>query len=283
MDKFIEQTQNDFGEIYAIKEGTIIDKFIEQIKNDFGKWGKIYTVKDLISEIKKSLFEHDFNRKNSRLVFSVCPDDINRIFERDTVENALKKQFNGEFHLGGLAAYPIGGVAGLTAASHHVPDNIVKGEREKGNLILFVSPHTGLRNGESYIYGDVIRPGHVKPTSSCGAMIGFLNQLKQYKNPQEFDMPEDEVNIDPTRVVLHRELVNNHGDNLRKILEMRENNQQVIALTKLNYDLVMEKTKLIIKKFLEKESFKGNIVIIGGITVNHLKGDDFILKEIVFQ
>lgn len=260
-----------------------MDKFIEKIQNDFGKWGKIYTIKDLISEIKKRLFEHDFDRKNSRLVFSVCPDDINRLFERDTVENALKKQFNGEFHLGGLAAYPIAGVAGLTAASHHGPDNIVKGERKNGNLILFISPHTGLRIDESYIYGEVIRPGHVKPTSSCGAMMGFLNQLKQYKNPQEFKIPEDEINIDPTRVVLHRELINNHGDILSKILEMRENNQQVIALTKLNYNLVMEKIKLIIKKFSEKESFKGNIVIIGGITVNLLKSDKFILKEIVYQ
>lgn len=260
-----------------------MDKFIEQIQNDFGKWGKIYNLKDLIPEIKKSLSGHDFKRKNSRLVFSVCPDDINRLFERDTVENALKKQYNGEFHLGGLGAYPIGGVAGLTAASHHVPDNIVNGKRKKGNLILFISPHTGLRMDEIYIYGEIIRLGHVKPTSSCGAMMGFLNQLKQYNNPREFNIPEDEINIDSTRVVLHRELINNHSDILSKVLEMKEKNQQVIALTKLNYDLVMEKTKLIIKKFLEKESFKGNIVIIGGITINLLKSDEFILKKIVYQ
>lgn len=279
-DKFIEQTQNDFGEFNPVKEE---DKFTEQIQNDFGNWGKTFTPKDLISEVKKSLSEHNFNRNNSRLVFSVCPDDINRIFERDTVENALKDQFDGEFHLGGLGGYPIGGVSGLTAASHHVPDNVVNGERKTGNMILFVSPHTGLSNGESFIYGKVIRPGHIKPSSSCGAMIGFLNALKQCQNPQEFSIPGDDLNVDPTRVVLHQELINNHSDELSKILEMGEENQQVIALAKLNYDLVMEKTKLVIKKFLEKETFKGNIVIIGGITVNHVKGDKLVLKEIVYQ
>jgi hypothetical protein len=258
--------------------------FIKQLQNDYGKWGKVFTLNNFMEEVNKNLSGNDLKKNNSRLVFSICPDDINRLEERETVENTLKKEYNGEFHLGGLGAYPIAGVSGITAASHHPPDNIMDRGRKNGNLIFFISPHFGLIENGNFTYGKVIRPGQEKITSSCGAMMGFLDQIKQEGSPKNFKIATDEKNTDPTRIVLHRELINNYAKELSDILALENENQQVIDLFKVNYDLVMNKVKEMINEFLEKEKehFKGNIALIGGITVNIPTKDHFILKEISY-
>ncbi len=121
-----------------------MSEFIDQLQKDYGSWGKVCNINDFMTEVIRSLSENDFKKENSRLVFSVCPDDVNRLEQRDTIEKGLKKEYDSEFHLGGLGAYPIGGVSGITAASHHPPDNLKGGERKDGNLIFFISPHVGL-------------------------------------------------------------------------------------------------------------------------------------------
>ncbi|MBD3254373.1 MAG: hypothetical protein GF383_04730 [Candidatus Lokiarchaeota archaeon] len=256
----------------------------EQLKQDFGSWGKVYTINETMAEITKSLAENGLFRQNSRIVFSVCPDDVNRLLEIETMEGALTQAYNGEFHLGGLGAYPMGGVSGLTAASHHPPDSVANGSRKDGNLILFISPHIGLLVGDDFIYGKIIRPGQEKVTSSCGAMMGFLGALKGAGSPESFSIAPDPNYIDPTRVVLHSDLINNYSDQLKQILAVVDENQQVIDMFKLNYDVVMNKTRDIIKEFLirEKQHFKGKIAIVGGITVNLPSKDGFILKEIFY-
>lgn len=261
-----------------------MSKFFEQIKNDFDNWGKACIINDFMEDVKKSLKEKKFKKENSRLIFSVCPDDVNRLQEIKTIENALKGEYGGEFHLGGLGAYPIGGVSGITAASHHPPDNIINGDRKDGNLIFFVSPHMGLIEKENFIYGKIIRPGQIKVTSSCGAMMGFLGALKQAGTPESFNIAPDGNNTDPTRMVLHQELISNYSDRLKDILAIENDNKQVIEMFKLNYDVVINKAKQMIKEFLEKEKdhFKGNIALIGGITVNVTTRDHFILKDITY-
>ncbi|MHA1488503.1 MAG: hypothetical protein ACTSRI_02475 [Promethearchaeota archaeon] len=258
--------------------------YFNRLLKDFGDWGKVQTIQEFRSDIKKNLSEKDFNRKNSRIVFSVCPDDINRLDDLETIENALTKEYNGEFHLGGLGAYPIGGVSGITAASHHTPDNIVSGVRKEGNLIFFISPHFGLMREKSgdFIFGKIVRPGQETPTSSCGAMMGFLDQLKEDGSPQAFKIPEDKEKVDQTRVILHQELINNYSDKLDEILKLESDNQQVINLSLLNYEVVTKKLDLMIKTFLNNNHFKGNIAIISGITVNVPTKDYFILKDISY-
>ena len=256
-----------------------MDIYIKQLKQDFENWGKILSIKDFALEISKSLSDHNFTADNSRLVFSVCSDDINRLFERETVENAFKEEYDGEFHLGSLGAYPIGGITGITAASHHAPVNIVDDDRKEGNLIFFVSPHMGLWIENEAIYGKTLRPGQDKPTSSCGAMMGFLNWLKQYKTAKNFKIPEIDAS-DPARTILYRELLNANPNTLNEIINQKNENQQVIAIAKLNYDVILNKTKSTIAIFLKKNLFKGRIVIISGITVNAPKFDLIVLKEI---
>ncbi|MHA1149683.1 MAG: hypothetical protein ACTSR8_15715 [Promethearchaeota archaeon] len=252
------------------------------IKTDFDSWGSVYNVQEFMDIIKSKLSEKGYNKQNSRLVFSVCPDDINRLQEVDTLENALTKEFNGEFHLGGLGAYPMGGVSGMTAASHHPPDIVNGNQREDGNLLFYISPHLGLIKESTKSYGKIIRPGQTKITSSCGAMMGFLAALKEAGAPENFIITPDDKMIDPTRIALHTDLIKNYSEDLKNLLKIEDSNQQVIDLFKLNYTVVANKAKQIIEAFKEKEKdhYKGNIGFIGGLTVNLPGNDNFIVKEI---
>lgn len=260
--------------------------FLESLRNHFGDWGTPLSTNDLMLEVRKNLSEHGFQNSNSRLVFSVCPDDVNRLEQLDTVENTLTKNYNRDFHLGGLGAYPISGVTGIIAASHHPPDNTLGVERKHGNLVFLVSPHMGIAlddNGDEF-YGKLLRPGQTAFTSACGAAMGFLATLKQCGSPESFKVAPDPTNLDPLRIQFHKELINNYSDRLKDILSIENSNQQVVEIIKLNYDMVMNKTKQMIHEFLdkEKEHFKGRLALIGGITVNIPDGDRFILKEISY-
>lgn len=259
-----------------------MEGFFKQLEDDFRYWGKILNINDFKSEVKNFLSEKGFRKENSRLIFSVCPDDINRLFERETIENTLKKEYNGEFNLGSLAAFPIGGVSGITAASHHPPDNIMEGGRKQGNLIFYLSPHLGLIKKDDFLYGKIIRPGQEKVTSSCGAIMGFIDQLKKFGDPGLFSITDDKKNIDPVRVVLYDEFLDNYSKELKDILSLENEKQQVIDIFKLNYEVVINKGNQMINEFLvnEKNHFKGKIAIIGGLTVNTIKEDIFILKEL---
>ncbi len=260
-----------------------MSEFFENLKKVYGDWGKVVNINGFMEEVNKNLSENGFKKEDSRLVFSVCPDDVNRLYEIQNIENALTKEYNGEFHLGGLGAYPMGGVSGIIAASHHPPDDMSNGNRKHGNLIFFISPHMGvIKKDDKLIYGKIIRPGQEKITSSCGAMMGFLSQLKQDGSPENFKIAPDPSYTDPTRIVLHSDLINNYSKELKNILSIRDDNEQVLELFKLNYDVVVNKSKEIIKLFLEKEKehFKGKVALIAGITVNVPSMDHFILKEI---
>ncbi|TFG01163.1 MAG: hypothetical protein EU541_00135 [Promethearchaeota archaeon] len=259
-------------------------ELLQQAEKDYKNWGNFLDISGFMDKITTNLSEKGFERGNSRLVYSVCPDDVNRLQDLNTIEKALTSEYNNEFHLGGLGAYPMGGVSGIIAASHHPPDRILNGDRRGGNLIFFISPHFGLIEKENYLYGKIIRPGQQKITSSCGAMMGFLDALKTAGSPNNFDITPDPHTLDPTRMVLHSELINNYSDWLNNILQMDDPNDQVIDLFKLNYDLVINKIDEMIEEFLtlEGDHFEGDIAVIGGVTVNTVSGDNFILKEIKF-
>lgn len=263
-----------------------MDKFLDSTKKYFSDWGTALSINDLMLNIRKNLSENGFQKGNSRLVFSVCPDDINRLEEIDTVEVALTKNYNGEFHLGGLGAYPMGGVSGIIAASHHPPENTMGEERKHGNLIFFVSPHFGIaiNDAGNELYGKILRPGQSDLTNSCGAMMGFLAALKECGSPEAFIIAADTTNTDPSRIALHNDLINSYSDRLKAILSVENSNQQVVDLFKLNYDVVMNKIDQMINIFLEKEKehFKAKIALIAGITINVPGGDRFVLKEISY-
>jgi len=259
-----------------------MDKYLKQIEIDFGEWGDIFTPYDLFKENNspfKRLCEKGYSRANSRLVFSVCSDDINRLRERITIENSLKEQFGEEFHLGNLAAYPIGGLSGIIAASHHTP-NIFGGEESKtSNLIFFINPHVGLViTTDEVIYGHTFRPSQIRSTNCCEPIMEFLHYLRHAESFKDIKKISDDMD-DPMKVLLFQEFLNNHRQEVEELLKIFEMNHLIIETTKLNYKIVINKFNSILKKFLEMEEFEGNYAVMGGITVNTKDMDYLIFRD----
>lgn len=248
------------------------ESIVERIQSDFGGWGDAYPTGQFIELVTNALDSEVFSRKASKLVFSVCPDDINRLPDRDTIEKALVDAYGGEFHLGSLGGYPICGVMGLVAASHHVPNG--------GSLVLFISAHVGLAPGEPVPYGKVMRPGQSKPSPACGAMVGFLDNLKRTENARD-TLAFYDRRSSPSAATFFPELVEKEGAWLDGLLDEQDESQQMIALAKKNYEFVMDRFNQFLGKFLEGGHFKGRHAIIGGLNVNTRESDYFILKDLV--
>ncbi len=251
---------------------------IEQLQNDFGKWGTVYDVEGLVKRIGSDLGALGFTVESSRLVFSVCPDDINRLHERKTVEGGLTAKYNGDFHLGSLAAYPISGVTGMAAASHHAPEKHEHGTCVEGNLIFLTSPHVGVLPGVKLAYGKITRPGQEHVTAACGAMMGFLKALKEKKSCKGLDINLDDP-LDMARQIIFCELAKRYGTELDAILKINDEGKQVVELAKINHKLVDESIKKMLHTFLSKNHCENHIAIVSGITINAPGEDYFVLKE----
>ena len=93
---------------------------------------------------------------------SICCDDINSIEYPQRAYEML-----GPFKMGGLNGFPFAGLTGMGAFAHHVP--------EDGALFVFYGPHIGLtKTGD---IGKILRSGHSKSSSCCGAATAALNRL----------------------------------------------------------------------------------------------------------
>ncbi len=259
-----------------------MDKYNQQLQKDFSSWGKIFTPSDLLTDDNSPinrLLEQGFSIENTKLVLSVCPDDINRLPQRDTIEKTLKKTFGGEFHLGNLAGYPIGGLTGIVAASHHVPYKIIENKKIDGKLVFFISPHVGLAITQSEtIYGQIFRPGQQTTSNCCGAMMGFLHHLRHAGKIEDIDKIA-ENDKDPMMMILFKELLDDYSREVGELLKIFEMNNLVIEASKLNYKLIMGKFKAILQGFLDKKAFQGEYAIIGGITINTMESDYFIFRD----
>jgi hypothetical protein len=106
--------------------------------------------------------KHDIDISKVLMACSVCSDDVN------STSLSFFNILFGPFILGGLAGMPYTGVTGLTAFSHHIPD--------QGTAFIFYGPHIGLTlDGE---VGLLQRPRLEKAGSCCGALILALSRLK---------------------------------------------------------------------------------------------------------
>lgn len=255
--------------------GSILD----QLQKDFDGWGTACDADGLLARMMDDLGAKEFSIENTRIVFSVCPDDINRLHERRTIEGVLSGKWNGDFHLGSLAAYPVSGVTGIAAASHHAPDRHVGNACVEGNLLFFASAHVGFMPGEHVKYGKILRPGQERETTCCGAMMGFLALLKDRKSCSNLDLDLNDP-LDIARQVVFCELAKHHGPALDALLAIADGNKQVIELAKINNDLVEGAIKRMVAAFLGRGHCENRIALVSGITINAPAEDYFVLREI---
>lgn len=250
------------------------------LTRDFAGWGTVHDIDGFMDTTSRFLSARGITPDNTRMIYSVCPDEINRLHCRPTIELALQARYDGEFHLGNLAAYPAGGITGIAAASHHVPEHEGRPDgSHHGNIVILASPHVGVSLDHGKEYGKVLRPCQDHASTCCGAMMAFLKAapaLLDRAGPPSLEA----LKVDPVKEMLFHELVSGYKADIEALIAMPDHNDRVIALAKVNHALVSRLVREEVDRFLAREPFKGHVALIGGITVNTPGGDFFVLKDL---
>ena len=142
------------------------------------------TGQDVLLKCLKTLDCHGFNKDNTLVALSVCPDEINH--KVGDITDLLHSHFGCEFHLGGLGGIPFTGKTGFSAFSNHV--------REKdGNCFVLMAPHIGLSNAKHL---GMYTTDANKERSACGAAIGALQYCLSDKETPGLDDEADDYQME---------------------------------------------------------------------------------------
>lgn len=187
-----------------------------------------------------------FTPKNTLFGYSTCPDEINR-----NVTNFESYYGEKQFPLGGLTGFPFAGKTGFHAFSHHVPD--AEGE---GNLLVLYGPHVGI--SESGELGKVLRENQSHESAACGAAISFLGKYTDSKKSSLKYEPHEDF-LDSEQYAIEKMLM----PYAERIISAKN---PVKELVDVNYQLIDESILKMIADL--RESFKGKIVLVGGVMIN---------------
>lgn len=183
------------------------------------------------------------------LANSICSDDVNAM----QFPPSLAK-FLGPFNMGGLDGFPFTGLTGMSAFSHHAPDD--------GILMIFFAPHIGisLKGYPLESVGKIQREGQKKLSDACGAVRAALNTvLSNQVNPKtELFIPKPAGPLDMQQdTIVHilwkeRERI------------IRSTKDKMIEATQIMFENIRERLKLL----LPKDGHHPEIILIGGIYIN---------------
>lgn len=120
---------------------------------------------DFVKQTLALLSTYGFCRSNTIPCIGVCRDELTRTLV-DAIQQTWGEAFNGS-SLGGMLFL---GTTGFSAAEHHAPE--IEG-RER--YVYFAMPHIAL--GEHGEQGLCTRPGRDAPSTACGALMAFQQEL----------------------------------------------------------------------------------------------------------
>lgn len=135
--------------------------------------------KDFEKSIISYLREQGYEPQEILAACSVCSDDVNAMQFSIQDTGIL-----GPFYLGGLDGFPFTGLTGISAFTHHMPDN--------GGLLVYFGPHIGIT--EKGDLGKIIRQGQDHPSTCCGAADAALKRINDAPtHPSILDYQQDKI------------------------------------------------------------------------------------------
>lgn len=187
---------------------------------------------------------HSVDVSKILMATSLCSDDMN------IPSTNFFRVVLGPFFLGGLGGLPFGGMTGMTAFAHHIPDN--------GSAFIFYGPHIGITlDGE---LGRMYRPRQEASGYCCGAL---MLALERFGNSEYKPALKEE---DYQQTMLERELFPYREEILND-----ENPEKLIT------EKAFEKIDEMIHGYLAKtkSEFKvEKVALLGGIIINTDYGID---------
>ncbi len=187
---------------------------------------------------------HNIDVSKTLLATSLCSDDMN------IPSTSFFRVLLGPFFLGGLGGLPFGGITGMTAFAHHIPDN--------GSAFIFYGPHIGITlDGH---LGKMYRPRQEESGFCCGAL---MLALSRFQNP---DFKPELVEEDYQQTMLEKVLFP-----YKEEILAAKNPEQTIT------EKAFIRIEEMLYKYLRatKEEFKvDRITLLGGIIINTDYGVD---------
>lgn len=138
---------------------------------------------DFIAETADRLGREGFSNHNTIACVAVCRDELTRPFFSD-----VEQVWGSAFSLAGLGGMVTAGRTGLTAAIHHAP-------LDDGRLRFVIYAMAHIAVDADGTVGRVERPGIPRPSSACGALVGFRDELRGGTLDVEFDRFDAEQSL----------------------------------------------------------------------------------------
>jgi hypothetical protein len=139
--------------------------------------------KEFIAETASRLRCEGFSKSNTLACVALCRDEITR-----PLFSGVERMWGSAFSFAGLAGMVTAGRTGLAAAIHHAP--IEDGRRR---FVIYAMAHIAI-NADGTI-GRVERPGIPEPSSACGALVAFRDELREGTLEVEFDRYDTEQSL----------------------------------------------------------------------------------------
>lgn len=199
----------------------------------------------LLEKTNAYLDKFGMSPENTLFADAACRDEVNR----KSME-LFSNHWGEQFELSGLGGYPCAGKTGLTAYSHHVPEN--------GSLFILFGPHIGI-SGEGSL-GKVDRAGRPAPGAACGALYSFLGKIQENADyTPGFDALDAEQYMLETRLEPHSSSFLAADNAIKTMVE---------TMTDDSHNLLQE--------LLEAIGYDQQVVLLGGIMINTpLAEDDY--------
>lgn len=181
---------------------------------------------------------HEIDISKMLMATSLCSDDIN------IPSTSFFSVVWGPFFLGGLGGLPYGGLTGLTAFAHHIPDN--------GTAFIFYGPHIGVTLDDEI--GKMYRPRQENAGACCGALMLALARLQDDSFTPKIKQDDYQQTYLETLLFPRREEIINDESPQMKI-------------TECTFELIDE--MLHEHLHVVKDEFKvDKIALLGGVVIN---------------
>lgn len=203
---------------------------------------------ELVDKVTTSIEEAGFSTEKTLVATSLCCDEVNRPLETDFAD-----VFDTNFHMGGLAGFPFGGLTSFGAMASHIPDG--------GDTLVVFGPHVGIDSTGAA--GTVERRGRANGGSCCGSAVaasGYVADVLSGKAEQA-SLP---AIVDAQQYFVGKMLLP-----YAKQLDKAEN--KMVELPYALYDAQKELMGKIVTQKADAVA-DGNVAVLGGIQINTPEG-----------
>ncbi|MEA2023003.1 MAG: hypothetical protein U9N79_01790 [Actinomycetota bacterium] len=209
---------------------------------------------EFIAGTAQRLGEEGFSKANTIACVALCRDEITRPLFTD-----VERFWGPAFSFAGLAGMVTAGRTGLAAAIHHAPI-----EDARRRFVIYAMAHIAI-DADGTI-GRIERPGIPEPSSACGALVAFRDELRAGTLEVEFDRYDTEQSL-----LKHRLLP----------LIKYGNVPDLVDLTKLTVAAIEEDLHEILRSLADGWRATGHVMpadmaIFGGVQIHGANGVNFV-------